>query len=167
MCTAFFAFTLTLSVLGATQPFPKPDAVVLARQTVDRLTKGDFAAVIATFDERMAAGLPEQKRRDTWKSIESQFGALKQVGEPRLSNKGEYQIVVIPAAFERASVDLQIVFDAAGRTAGLSVRPGAPTGPSTDAPSIRASVRTNPSATWRAGSHREVWRCCTADATTR
>jgi dienelactone hydrolase len=109
------------------------DAVARARATLEQLTKGDFASVVATFNDTVRAALPEDKLRATWASVESQFGAFQQSGEPRSSNMGVMQVVVFPAVFARAKLDIQFAFDGDGRLAGLNIRPAAAATPFTDA----------------------------------
>lgn len=101
----------------------KVDAVALARTTLEQLVKGDYAAVVATFDEKVRQGLPEEKLRATWESIRTQFGAVRRIGEPRLASKGDFQIVLIPAELERSTFDIQFVYSTAGRLVGLNIRP--------------------------------------------
>ena len=114
----------TMAAAPALQTF---DAAQAGRAAVERLIKGDFAAVVATFDDKMRAAPSEAQLRGAWESVLEQAGAFKQVRDPRVTTKGEYQIVVLPAEFERASVDIQVVFNGsgqmAGSTCGLLARP--------------------------------------------
>ena len=111
----------------------KPEPVQLARTTVDRLVKGEYAAVAATFDEKVRALLNEDRLRAAWESVVAQAGAFRSVGEAQVGTKGDFTIVVFPAAFERASANIQIVVNPAGQIAGLNIRPGAPAEAFTDA----------------------------------
>lgn len=110
----------TMAAAPALQTF---DAAQAGRAAVERLIKGDFAAVVATFDDKMRAALSEAQLRGAWESVLAQAGAFKQVRDPRLATKGEYQIVVLPAEFERANVEIQVVFNGSGQMAGFNVRP--------------------------------------------
>lgn len=104
---------------------PKFDAAEAGRSAVERMVRGDFAAVVATFDDKMRAALSEAQLRGAWDNVLAQAGAFKQVREPRVTSKGEYQIVVFRAEFERAQVDIQVVFNGSGQMAGFNVRPAA------------------------------------------
>ncbi len=115
----------TMAAAPALQTF---DAAQAGRAAVERLIKGDFAAVVATFDDKMRAAPSEAQLRGAWESVLEQAGAFKQVRDPRVTTKGEYQIVVLPAEFERASVDIQVVFNGSGQMAGFNVRPASATG---------------------------------------
>ena len=113
------------------------DPAQTARAAVERLVKGDFAAVVATFDEKVRALMPEQKLREVWALVASQAGALKEIGEARVSRKGEYQIVVLPGEFENTKADIQVVFNASGQISGFNIRPAAVPGSGfTDAPYV-------------------------------
>ncbi len=116
----------TLAAAPAVQTF---DAAQAGRAAVERLLKGDFAAVVATFDDKMRAALSEAQLRGAWESVLAQAGAFLRVRDPRVTTKGEYQIVVLPAEFERASVDIQVVFNGSGQMAGFNVRPAAASAP--------------------------------------
>jgi dienelactone hydrolase len=115
-------------LIGITCPInldaqPKSDAVTLARTALEQLAKGEFGAVVATFDDKVREALPEEKLRATWQSVQSQFGALQRTGEPRITTKGDFRIVTIPGHFEHADLDLTFVYSPEGRIAGLNIRP--------------------------------------------
>ena len=56
-------------------------ATALAADVVASLTKGDMAAVTATFDAAMKAALPPDKLKEVWNGVMAQVGAFKsQVG---------------------------------------------------------------------------------------
>jgi hypothetical protein len=115
-----------LAAAPAVQTF---DAAQAGRAAVERLIKGDFAAVVATFDDKMRSALSEAQLRGAWESVLAQAGAFGRVRDPRVTTKGEYQIVVLPAEFERATVDIQVVFNGSGQMAGFNVRPAAASAP--------------------------------------
>jgi dienelactone hydrolase len=142
------AVLLASSLITAQESF---DAVAAARRTLDLLTRGEFAAVVAMFDDTVRAAMPEDKLRATWAGVESQFGKLKHQGEPQLSRKGAFQVVVIPTQFERATADIQFAFDGSGRMAGLNIRPPTSAAPFTDASYVTASAFTERDVTVDAG----------------
>jgi uncharacterized protein len=126
-----------LWLISATTAAGQPtfDAAEEGRKAVERLVNGDFAGFAAGFDEKMRAALPEDKLRAVWASVQAQAGAFKQLRDPRVSTKGEYRVVVIQGEFEKATTDIQIAFNAAGRIAGFNIRPSAPA-EFTDAPYV-------------------------------
>jgi hypothetical protein len=127
------------------------DPTALARLTLDRLVKGDYAAVVATFDPKMRAALPEDKLRATWASVQAQTGKLVRQLDPRIDVKGEFRIVVLPLELEQAKADFTIVVSGAGAIVGLNIRPSAPEGPFTDAPYVVRDAFTERDVTVDAG----------------
>jgi dienelactone hydrolase len=129
----------------------QPDAVAVARVTLERLVKGEFDAVVATFDEKVAAALPEAKLRATWEAVQGQVGMFRRAHDPRVASKAGLQIVQMTVEFERASLDMQVVLDGSGRIAGLGFRNPAPTTPFVDAPYVATARFTERNVTVDAG----------------
>jgi dienelactone hydrolase len=109
------------------------DNIALGRATVERLSKADYAAVLATFDDTMKAALGEDKLKASWETALAQLGAFKSAGQPRATAKGEFRVVIIPVEFERAGMDVQVAINGKGQIAGLALRPATVTSPFTDA----------------------------------
>jgi dienelactone hydrolase len=121
---------LTAVTAAAQPPF---DAAEAGRAAIQQLVKGDFAAFMASSDEKMRTALPEEKLRSAWANVQAQAGAFKQMRNPRVSIKGEYQVVLIEAEFEKATAEIQIAFNASRQIAGFNIRPAAPAAAFTDA----------------------------------
>jgi hypothetical protein len=100
-------------------------AVAAAKAVVDELARGDFAGAAARFDERMRAALPEAKLRAAWEQIVRQTGAYRRRGEPHAEAAGGLRVGVVPAEFERATLDVRVTLDGDGRVAGLFFAPHA------------------------------------------
>lgn len=136
--------TLTLVVAlcavtgAAASAQAKFDAAQAARTATERLVKGDFAGFAADFDDKMRAALPEDKLRAAWATLLAKVGAFKQMREPQVTPKGDYQIVVIPSEFENATADILIAFNASGQIANFNVRSSAAAVEFTDAPYVAA-----------------------------
>jgi uncharacterized protein len=126
-----------LSASGSAQTPAETEAITRARTAVAHLQKGDYAAVAATFHEKMAAALPESKLRGMWDALRAQFGAMRGTGTPRAATKGELRVVLIPGEFEKATLDIQFAYDASGRCVGLNIRPAStPASDYKDAPYV-------------------------------
>ena len=98
-----------------------------AEALVDRLARGDFAAVVAGFDATMTNALPEAKLRAVWAGLLGQAGAFQRRLGSRSERSGAYEIVFVSCRFERAPLDAKVVFSADGKVAGLFFVPsGAP-----------------------------------------
>lgn len=111
----------------------KVDPVAVARTTLEHLAKGDFAAIVATFDDKVRAALPADVLAATWKGLQGQFGAIRTVGTPRLASKADLHIVVIPVEFERATLEMRMVVTGAGRIAAFTFAPTTGNTPFVDA----------------------------------
>ena len=127
------------------------DPAAFAASIVTRLAAGNFAEVVATFDQKMREALPEEKLRLTWSSIVGQAGALRRQDPGSVQTKGDYRIVLIPCEFERARADVQIVLNGANQVAGFFVRPAASTTPFIDSPYVDRSTFTEREITVDAG----------------
>jgi uncharacterized protein len=103
-----------------------PDASARATRLVDQLVAGDTAAVVALFDATMRAGLPPERLQSTWATVIAQAGAFKRQTGVRTEPRGGLTVAVVSCEFERASLEVQAVFDLQGQVAGLTIRPAAP-----------------------------------------
>ena len=113
---------LSLSVMvQASAPVTStPEAeITLARSTIERLAKGEFPAVIATFGKRLREALPEEKLRVTWRRLETRAGRLASIGEVRLKDRRPLRGVVLTTQFDKRKVEIEVVFNAAGEIVGL------------------------------------------------
>lgn len=128
---------LVVAALGARAAAAQPAAalsdsglIARAERFVDQLSRGEHAAAAAGFDAAMKAALPAAKLGETWAGLQGQLGAFRGRTGSRVETLSGYQVVFVTSRFARASVDLQMTFDAAGRIAGFFVRPAAnPAGP--------------------------------------
>lgn len=95
----------------------------------EALRAGEFARATKPFDATMAAGLSPDQLRATWLGVQAQAGALTSFGAPTTDVvAGGFVRVHLPARFEQATLDLQVVVDpSTGLVKGLWVRP--PGGP--------------------------------------
>ena len=121
---------VSLAVLAfATQtPAPSEDAVtVKAREFIAAMAKGDFTLAVSGFDETMLKAMPAATLEALWtKQLPAQVGAFKQQGPARREELQGYQIVLVTCSFEKTLLDARVVFDKAGKIAGLQFVPPAP-----------------------------------------
>lgn len=102
-----------------------PDFVASAREAVSLLSKRDYAAVTARFDDSMRAAMPTEKLKEFWEQLISQMGAFKERGKARQEKVQGYDVVFVRCEFEKGRLDLQLTFDSDGRIGGMFVRPAA------------------------------------------
>lgn len=117
------AGVMFVTILGAVQP---ADLAARAEAVFALVLAKNFAAVEAQFNEKMKAALPPGRLEAGWTTVLTQAGAFQRRTGTRTQSSGDFQIATITCEFERARVDAQIVFDAAGKITGLSFRPAAP-----------------------------------------
>jgi len=122
--------TSTPQATATTQPeaAPVPAERITAGQVfADQFLNRDYAAVVAQFDATMTSVFPIDKVQEARESLEPQLGAFRQQvgirGERIEQNKVVYDIVYVAWEFEKATIELRIVYDQAGQVAGLFFQP--------------------------------------------
>jgi uncharacterized protein len=98
------------------------DAAGQAEAMLAMMDAGDFTALRARFDERMAAALTEEQLRQVWASL-TQFGASKGRGEAQSTTQGDIRLARIPLRYENATIDALFAFAADGKLTGLRFIP--------------------------------------------
>ncbi len=116
---------LSFETASAQDQAPR-DVTPLARAVVSQMVAQDFAKVWAQFGAQMKAAMNEDRLRTTWVGMAAQTGAFKQVTAARMELRGAYRAGIVTCEFERAAVDITVVFDAADAIAGLNMRPAQP-----------------------------------------
>jgi uncharacterized protein len=96
-----------------------PDLVAAAQAFVDLLATRDFASAERYFDDTMKTALPPEKLQETWNTIMAKAGAFKHQVRTRTEERSGANVVIVTCAFEKAALDIQVVFDQAQRIAGL------------------------------------------------
>lgn len=99
------------------------DFEALGRTLTAELASRRFNKVEAQFDGRMAEALPVEKLSTVWDQVLGQAGAFKGVSGARLQDYQGYHIVLVTSEFERATLDVKVVFDTSGHVAGLFFLP--------------------------------------------
>ncbi len=122
---ALLSLACTLLAQG---PAQGEDALtVKARAFLAALAKGDFQGAVRDFDETMLKLSGPEKLETMWaKQLPAQVGAFKQQGPARREQLQGYEIVLITCSFEKTMLDARVVFDKAGKIAGLGFVPPAP-----------------------------------------
>jgi hypothetical protein len=82
--------------------------------------------VTAQFTERMAAGIPTAKLATMIDDLLSKTGPFRGVAGTRAEMQQGYHVVFVTCQFEKASLDLRLVYDAAGKLAGMFFAPSSP-----------------------------------------
>jgi len=106
---------------------PKSDKhtalVKKAQSLVENLAKQDYAGATKNFNDEMKNRLTVAKLDETWKIVLSQAGAFKKQLSAESSQVKEgdkvYDVVVVKCEFERAALNVRVVFDSSDHVAGL------------------------------------------------
>ena len=120
-------FTLFLRAFAApalqTPPPTQQELETAARAFVDQLTAGDYTAASATFDPTMAAAVPPARLQAIWEDMLQRYGPLQAVEEAQVSQVNEYTAVNLKTRFERASVNVRVVYNQSGQVSGFFQTP--------------------------------------------
>ena len=96
-----------------------------ARDFVGLLASGSFAEAETRMDDTMRAALPQQKLAEVWQAVESQVGMFRRVEATRVEQTDGYTVVYVTTEFGPQTLDVKVVYDTAGRVAGLFFVPTA------------------------------------------
>jgi hypothetical protein len=113
-------FFIFLFGVFAAVVFAEPTALQKnAEQFVDRLSTGNFDAAVGSFDTTVTQALPAAALKQAWEALISQCGAFQKRQGFRTGKFQSFDIVYVTCQFEKTLLDVKIVFDPAGKIAGL------------------------------------------------
>lgn len=95
----------------------------LAQEFVGLLLGFDFMSATARFDEEMKAALSETQLKESWMNLITEAGVLLQMDTERTQEVENYRIVVLRCHFQRAIIDVQVVFNDQEQISGLNFIP--------------------------------------------
>lgn len=102
-----------------------PERIAQAKKVMEQLVAGDFAGVVATFDQTMAAQLPTNKLQQAWAKVTTKYGAYKSLVDTQSSTQQGHAVVVLTSDFDKGRLDTKIIIDTAGHVSELSFLSGA------------------------------------------
>jgi len=82
--------------------------------------------VTPRFNDRMAAGLPPDKLAALIDDLLAKTGPLRAIQGTHAEEVPGYRVIFVTCQFEKASLDLRLVFDPEGRVAGMFFVPSQP-----------------------------------------
>ncbi|MBN2246328.1 MAG: DUF3887 domain-containing protein, partial [Candidatus Aminicenantes bacterium] len=89
-----------------------------AKDFIEALVSNDYKRTVKHYDSTMLKAAPPDKMKEVWEMILAQTGPFKSQKDFRLENAGIYEIVYITCEFEKAALDIKVVFDNEGKIAG-------------------------------------------------
>lgn len=96
-----------------------------ASALVEALARGEFERVAEALHPEVRQALPAATLRQVWEGLVAQVGAFRKVAGTRPGEPGAGDAVFVVCEFERATLDVRLAFDPAGRIVGLNILPSA------------------------------------------
>ncbi len=93
-----------------------------AQDFIRQLVVSDFAGARRLFDGDLLQAFPEARLKETWLQLVSQVGAFQEIRSSRVVERQENRIVTVTCQFEKAPMDIYVIFNASGQIAGLNVQ---------------------------------------------
>jgi len=95
------------------------DRTSLAIQFVQSVAGGKYADATKQFDSAMSQAEPTDKLKQSWATLIGQHGVFKQLGGTRTGQELGFEEVFVAVEFEKATIDVKVIFDAEGKIGGL------------------------------------------------
>ncbi len=86
---------------------------------VDLLAGEDFEAAAELFDDELLKLMPADKLEKTWEDLNKQVGAFEEKLEVKTEVQSEYEIAHVISQFQKAKLNIKIVFNNEGKISGL------------------------------------------------
>jgi hypothetical protein len=94
------------------------ELISMAKGFVVSLENGRFDQSVKHFDETMAKLAPPEKMEEVWNRVIQQVGPLQGQKGVRTESLPKYDIVYVTCQFEKAALDIKVVFDKNKKIAG-------------------------------------------------
>jgi dienelactone hydrolase len=93
-----------------------------AQNFIRQLAGADFAGARRLFDSNMVQAFSEAKLKETWLQLIGLVGAFQEISSSRTVERQENRIVTVTCQFEKAAMDMYVVFNPEGQIAGLNTQ---------------------------------------------
>jgi hypothetical protein len=115
---------LLLAVVLAASPAGEDSRLEsTARELLANFSAAHYDAAAKDFDAAMLAALPPEKLAAFATQLTAQAGRFKTIFDVKHVTQGGYRVVILVSDYERARLDVQVVFDAEGKIGGLFFKP--------------------------------------------
>jgi dienelactone hydrolase len=113
------------TLLIAVSPCADPAAERTARAEamLAALTAGEYEKAEKHFDDNLRKVMPADKLEKTWKAVVGQVGGFGKKTGTRAEKAGKYDVVYLTCKFDKATLDLKVVFDSDKRITGFFLSP--------------------------------------------
>jgi fermentation-respiration switch protein FrsA (DUF1100 family) len=92
--------------------------IAVAKEFVVSLEKGHYDESVKHFDKTMAKLAPPEKMKEVWNMVIERVGPFQQQKGVWTESIPKYDIVYVTCAFEKATLDIKVVFDKDKKIAG-------------------------------------------------
>ncbi|TDK25970.1 DUF3887 domain-containing protein [Luteimonas aestuarii] len=119
-----FTVALCLGLFAIAPAFAQEDsaAIATASAVLDQMEAGDFEAASGDFNDNLKAQIDAVQLAGVQLQIES-AGAVQSRGEPLVSERDGFTVVVYRIQREHAAIDATVAIDGDGKVAGLHFAP--------------------------------------------
>lgn len=104
---------------SSTKPAAADTLGPIAMEFVQSLAKGDYAKAEGYLNGIMKAGMPAPQLKTLWEGLVTECGPFQGLPAARQVKENLYDMVFVTCRFEKASLDLKVVFDNDRKVAGL------------------------------------------------
>jgi dienelactone hydrolase len=94
-----------------------------AKAWVNLLVEGKFDVAVTSFDKAVAAQMSAGRLEETWDALLDQVSGFKDIVNTRTDTQSGYNRVFVTCNFEKADIDVLVVYDAEEKIAGLFFQP--------------------------------------------
>ena len=121
---------LLITIFLHSQQLDKPpfdELISLAKEFVVSLENGRYDESVKHFDETMAKLAPPEKMQEVWEMVMKQVGPFKSQTGVWTESIPKYDIVYVTCEFEKATLDIKVVFNKDKKISGQFFVPPKPT----------------------------------------
>jgi hypothetical protein len=105
---------------GEKEVVPKTgDLTAQAKGFVELFAKEDYSNAVKSFDNTMKGVMTQEKLKEAWQGLLVQAGFFKKQVGVRQTKEQEHDVVYVTCEFEKAMLDIKVVFNSAKEISGL------------------------------------------------
>jgi dienelactone hydrolase len=94
-----------------------------AQNFIHQVAEGDFTGACQLFDSNLLQAFPPAELEETWFQLNNLAGPFQTILAYQAIERGENHIVTVTCQFEKAPMDIYVVFNQSGQIAGLNSQP--------------------------------------------
>ncbi len=133
---------------------PVADLQTKAKALVRELEKEDYRAAAQDFDEVMVKALPGDRLEMIWKDLQKKAGVFREMRGTRSEKVQGYDVVFVTCRFDKADLDVKVVFNSKKKVTGLFFVPPKPAVPPKTPPYAKPDAQVESEAVVVSGDYR-------------